>query len=184
MRLDVFHGMNRITKLVPNAHGAFPIFTALLRDCFFMVNKADIEAVERVLQSEGKGAAEIEQMKRKDWAFFLKNSRRRVPIPAVLLPRFDAVIEACKDIRDAKTRQVLLSPAAMKAVALVRGHIKLGCFSDPPGVPLYFERGKGSTGLTLRRCVRGTNSTEVSDACVANDFCLVSYWQVIHPLGK
>lgn len=69
---------------------------------------------------------------------------------------------------DAKTGQVLLSPAAMKAVELVREHIRHGCFSDPVGVPLYFERGKTSTGLTRFRCVRGTNSTEVSGACVTN----------------
>ncbi|CAB1109872.1 unnamed protein product [Ectocarpus sp. CCAP 1310/34] len=90
-----------------------------------MVNQADIKAVEHVLQNEGKSAADIQNMKAKDWGFFLRNARRRVAAPEVLLPRFDAVISACKDIRDAKAGQVLLSPAAMKAVELVREHIRL-----------------------------------------------------------
>ncbi|CAB1109200.1 unnamed protein product [Ectocarpus sp. CCAP 1310/34] len=160
VRLDPFHGITRVTKWVPKGHGAFFLLCALLRDAIFMVNQADIKAAERVLQNEGKSAADIQNMKAKDWGFFLKNARRRVPAPEVLLARFDAVISACKDIRDAKTGQVLLSPAAMKAVGLLREHIRLGCFSDPVGVPLYFERGKTSTGLTRFRCVRGTNSTE------------------------
>lgn len=128
-----------------------------------MVNKADIEAMESILKSQGKTDAEIAKMKDKDWSFFLRNARRRVPAPDILRRRFDAVITACKDIRDAKTGEVLLSPAAMKAAGLVRDHIDLGCFSDPDGVPLYYERVKTSSGHTYYRCVRGTNSTEVGD---------------------
>eukprot|EP00903_Cladosiphon_okamuranus_P017827 g16406.t1 len=149
-----------VLSRVPKDHAARSIFLALLRDCFFSVNKADIEAVERVLRSEGLSPSEISDKKEKNWGFFLKNARRRVPCPDVLLQQFDAVIKACKEIRDAKAGQVLLSPAAMHAVALLREHIALGCFSDPDGVALYFERGKTSSGLTRYRCARGTNSTE------------------------
>lgn len=168
-----------MSSKVPKAHPARPIFLGLMHDAFFMVNKGDIEAVERVLRNQGKSTAEISEMKNKNWGFFLQNARRRVPDPDILLARFDAVIKACKDIRDAKTGQVLLSLKAMEAVALARGHIALGCFSDPPGVPLYFERGKTSTGITRFRCVRGTNSTEVcrwhlSEACYFAEYDMVA----------
>ncbi|CAN0493611.1 unnamed protein product, partial [Laminaria digitata] len=160
VRLDAFHGITRITKLVPKAHGACLPFMAILRDAFFMVNKADVRATERVLAIEGKTDAQIAAMKETDWGFFLRNARRRVPRLLILLRRLNAVIKAYKGIVDARTGEVLLSAAAMKAVGLVREHIKLGCFSDPDGIPLYFERGKSSSGLPYFRCVRGTNSTE------------------------
>ncbi|CAN0211223.1 unnamed protein product, partial [Laminaria digitata] len=160
VRLDAFHGMTRITKLVSKAHGACLPFTAILRDAFFMVNRADVRASERVLANQGMTEAQIAAMKETNWTFFLRNARRRVPARLILLLRFNAVIKKYKDIRDAKTGEVLLSAAAMKAVRLVREHIKIGCFSDPEGVPLYFERGKSSSGLPYFRCVRGTNSTE------------------------
>ncbi|CAN0514976.1 unnamed protein product, partial [Laminaria digitata] len=139
VRLDAFHGMTRITKFVPKAHGACLPFTAILRDAFFMVNKADVRATERVLANKGKTDAQIAAMKETNWGFFLRNARRRVPGLLILLRRFNAVIKAYKDIVDARTGEVLLSAAAMKAVGLVREHIKLGCFSDPDGIPLYFE---------------------------------------------
>lgn len=75
VQLDGFHGMTRITKLVPKGHGARLIFVALLRDCFFMVNKGDIEAVERALENKGKSIAEVSQRKDKTWSFFLQNVR-------------------------------------------------------------------------------------------------------------
>ena len=167
--------MNRIIRLVPKGHGARLIFilVALLGDCFFMVNKADVEAIEHMLANQGKSAAEIEMVKDKDWTFFIRNARRRVPEAEVLLRRFDAVIKACKDIRDAKTGQVLLSPAAMNAVFLIRQHIELGCLSDPPGVPLYFQRGKTLSGLPIYRCVRGTNATEVGGPCFLQEMFVV-----------
>ncbi|CAN0036273.1 unnamed protein product [Laminaria digitata] len=105
-------------------------------------------------------------MKETNWGFFLRNARRRVPGLLILLRRFNAVIKAYKDIVDARTGEVLLSAAAMKAVGLVREHIKLGCFSDPDGIPLYFEGSKSSSGLPYFRCVRGTNSTEGSGTCL------------------
>lgn len=65
VRLDLFHGIVRVTKCIPKGHGAFFLFCALLRDWFFMVNQADIKAVEHVLQNEGKSAADIQNMKAK-----------------------------------------------------------------------------------------------------------------------
>ena len=147
VRLDAFHGMTRITKYVSKAHGACLPFTAILRDAFFMVNRADVRAWEHVLASEGTAAAQIASMNETNWAFFLQNSRRRVPATPLLLKRFNAVIETYKDIKDAKTGEALPSAAGMNAVRLVREHIKLGCFSDPDRFPLYFNAASTRRGF-------------------------------------
>ena len=62
---------------------------------------------------------------------------------------------------DAKTKQPSLRAEAWEAVNRLKVHIKAGCLSYPPGVPLYLEAGKDSaTGCSLLRCVRGTNDLE------------------------
>jgi hypothetical protein len=38
--------------------------------------------------------------------------------------------------------------------------VKKGCFSDLPGISLYFLMGKDRDGLNLYRTARGTNSVE------------------------
>ena len=50
----------------------------------------------------------------------------------------------------------------MEAVNLLRKHIEADCLSDPDGVALYYTTGESKNGITSRRCVRGTNSTEVT----------------------
>jgi hypothetical protein len=37
---------------------------------------------------------------------------------------------------------------------------ELGFLSDPPGIPLYYKMGIDRDGLTIYRCIRGTNSVE------------------------
>lgn len=78
-----------------------------------------------------------------------------------MLERFDSVIEMFRKVVDAKSGEILLRPDAMKAVNLLRQHIKAGCLSDPEGVPLYYTTGQTAAGVTSRRCVRSTNCTEV-----------------------
>lgn len=104
---------------------------------------------------------EVEEYKQKNWTFFLRNCRRLVPERERLLKRFDAVIEQFWDVIDAKTGEVLLRPNAREAVNNLRTHIEADCLSDPDGMPLYYTTGKNAAGVTTRRCVRGTNSTEV-----------------------
>lgn len=42
VRLDLFHGLQRISRLVKKTHGAFRPFMARLRDACFIVNQEDI----------------------------------------------------------------------------------------------------------------------------------------------
>ena len=43
VRLDIFHALQRISRLVKKSHGAFKPFMARLRDACFIVNLEDIE---------------------------------------------------------------------------------------------------------------------------------------------
>lgn len=42
VRLDIFHALQRISRLVKKSHGAFRPFMARLRDACFVVNRDDI----------------------------------------------------------------------------------------------------------------------------------------------
>lgn len=117
--------------------------------------------VESSLARQGMTPEAIAEYRDKNWTFFLRNCRRLVPDPKRLLERFDSVIEMFRDVVDAKTGEVLLRPKAMHAVKQLRKHIQDGCLSDPEHVPLYYTTGRNAAGITTRRCVRGTNCTEV-----------------------
>lgn len=114
-----------------------------------------------MLTGRGMKPEEVEQLKDKNWPFFLRSCRRLVPPPDVLLARFDRVIDEFRSCVDSTSREVLLRPKAMQKVRLLRDHIKAGCLSDPDGVAMYYAVGKTKEGLTDYRCVRGTNDVEV-----------------------
>ncbi|CAM9376638.1 unnamed protein product [Sphacelaria rigidula] len=160
VRLDIFHALQRLSRLLKKSHGAFRPFMARLRDACFIVNLADNKEARLALKAQGMKPEEVATYKKKNWTFFLRNCRRLVPNRERLSARFDSVIDQFRNVVDAKSGEVLLRPKAMDAINLLRKHIEAGCLSDPDGVPLYYATGKSAAGITTRRCVRGTNSTE------------------------
>jgi len=118
--------------------------------------------VERALESGGMTPEKVQELKENNWTFFLRHCRRLVPERKRLLKRFDLVINQFKHVVDSKSGEELLRPEAAAAAELLRKHISIGCLSDPEGVPLYYTTGTTAAGVTTRRCVRGTNSTEVN----------------------
>ena len=114
-----------------------------------------------MLRARGFTTEQVQQIKEKNWAFFLKRCRRLVPPPRELLERFNKVIEEFGNCIDNDSREVLLRPKSRKAVRLLRKHIEAGCLSDPDGVAMYYVIGKTKDGLVNYRCVRGTNDVEV-----------------------
>lgn len=64
-------------------------------------------------------------------------------------------------LRDSKTGRSLFDKLVWKQALSVLKTVQLGHASDPPGIQLYFKTGsKDRYGLTLYRCIRGTNSLE------------------------
>lgn len=160
MRLDIFHALNRIARVLKKSHGAFCTFMAKLRDAFFLVCLEDMELVEEVLKNIGFSDLEIKDKKDQDWVFFLHYCRRAVPPKEILLKRFDKVCQMFRNLRDAKSGDVFFSVEAKWEIENLRAHIKNNCLSDVTDIPLYFETSQSANGLPCRRCCRGTNSNE------------------------
>eukprot|EP00904_Undaria_pinnatifida_P000836 jgi/Undpi1/10753/HiC_scaffold_29.g13201.m1 len=64
LKLDPFHAMQRLSKLVHKSHGACGAYMARLRDALSMVHSEDLAAVEAALRLLGKTPAEIEEKKK------------------------------------------------------------------------------------------------------------------------
>ncbi|CAN0004911.1 unnamed protein product, partial [Scytosiphon promiscuus] len=161
VKLDAFHAMQRLSKLILKSHGACRAYLARLRDAFFKVNADDLAAVQAALLLAGMSQEEVDAKKAKDWAYFLKRCRRMIPPPVELAERFDLVNKVYGGLLDNKTKQPLLRPEALEAAKRLREHIVADCCSDVPKQALYFEAGKDPETLcALFRCVRGTNDLE------------------------
>ena len=76
IKLDPFHAMQRLSKLILKSHGAYRAFLTRLRDVFFKVYRSDLEHVEAALRQQGMSAEEIQTKKEQNWGFFLKPCRR------------------------------------------------------------------------------------------------------------
>lgn len=76
VKLDAFHAMQRLSKVILKSHGACRAYLARLRDAFFKVNAADLAALQAALRLAGMSQAEVNEKKAKDWAYFLKRCRR------------------------------------------------------------------------------------------------------------
>jgi hypothetical protein len=139
--------MQRISKTLKKAHGAFCAFLARLRDSFFWVSREDLDLLVAFLKRRGLTDDEIQRKKEIDWVFFLRNSRRFVPPKDILLKRFNRVCQFYNDIKDAFTGQPLFSDATWKEVESLRIHITKGCLSDVPGIPMYFTVEKLQTAF-------------------------------------
>ena len=95
VRLDVFHAMYRLSRTMLQTHGAFRAFMARLRDALFLVSEEDVEDLKEYLKTVQKmGPDEIAEKMEQDWSFFIRYSRRAVPVKEVLLQRFDRVCKA------------------------------------------------------------------------------------------
>jgi hypothetical protein len=86
--------------------------------------------------------------------------KRFVPPPETLAPRVLEVIQKFGPLQDAVTGQPLFNNTSWEAARTVLENIQQGYYSDPPGFQLYSTRGEDTDGLTLYRCVRGTNNVE------------------------
>jgi hypothetical protein len=70
------------------------------------------------------------------------------------------VLQKYGPLQDAITKQPLFNDASWEKARTVLENIRMGFYSDPPGVALYMVHGKDSSGLTLYKCLRGTNHVE------------------------
>jgi len=152
---DIFHLHHQFP--IAMHHGLRRPFMRALSASLFVPHPEDKAAVEAFLRNKGT-SYNVKLLSKHDWV--LKRVRRYVPPPEILLPRVSAVIKAFGPLKDAKTGQPLFNSRACEIAQNVLENIRLGHFSDPPNVQLYYEVGKDKDGLTIFRCCRGTNDVE------------------------
>ena len=74
LKLDIFHAMQRLSKLFLKSHGACGAYMARLRDALFMAHSEDLAAVEAALRLLGKTPAEIEEKRKPTGRTFLRGA--------------------------------------------------------------------------------------------------------------
>jgi len=158
---DIAHIFFRFEKVLSKDHGAYPAFRRALRSAIYVNNQSDMEACKYALRNNrGLDNKAVDGMLLYNFNWFKKRVRRHVPDPLELKRRYVSVVEEFKDIVDAKTSLPLFGPRAMALHHQVLLHIRKNCISDIPYVSYYTPYGKDKLGLTLYKCLRGTDSLE------------------------
>ena len=85
---------------------------------------------------------------------------RYVPAPEILTPRVTQVLQFYGPLLDAVTGQPLFNDSSWEKAKNVIENVRMGYYSDPPGVSLYTICGTDPNGLLLYRCLQGTNNVE------------------------
>jgi hypothetical protein len=159
---DSFHLMDRVK--VPMRHDFKAAYFRALRAAMFIMDSGDLARVNRVLEKKGRKLSHVLAWQ---FSYIALRVKRTVPPPKVLYARVKAVFDFFKDKVDSQTNQPLFNEAARKKAESVLVNIRLGYFSDPPGVDFYTRKtdkyGKPMVdrdGLWLFRCFRGTNLAE------------------------
>ena len=152
---DIYHLM-ALFKISVH-HGLRRPFARALRDAIFIPDEEDKAMVSRVLQGKHVG---FEEMVLRDPVWVWRRVRRYVPPPEVLFQRVKLVLQIYGPLKDAITGQPLFNDSCWDKVVSVLENIQMGYYSDPPNIALYITQGLDSNGLTIFKCLRGTNHVE------------------------
>ena len=130
-----------------------------MRDAVFLINEDDRAAVDARLHSEGSS---FEEKLKYNPKYLWRLVRRHIPPPEKLYELVSKVFKTYGPLKDSTTGQPLFSPSAWKSAKNVLKLIEAGYMSDPPSVSLYYDVGLDwkENGLTVWRCICGTNFTE------------------------
>jgi hypothetical protein len=141
---DHLHCFKNLGDSMKKKNGAHATFMRGLSDCFFMVSKMDVECV----RSQGMDETQISLQKKLFWKKrFLSHCRRTTGHDRVCqLSRFDKLIETFMLIKDAKTKDLLITPRTKLKIDATRLAIASGYYIDPPGVNMFRELGKDQLG--------------------------------------
>ncbi|KAJ3072618.1 hypothetical protein HDU98_003249 [Podochytrium sp. JEL0797] len=161
---DALHGMQRIE--IPKKHPMFGVFYKALRDAMFVVNEVDKVRLDEYLRSQENTTFEKELLRNPDRV--LKHVKRRIPVASDLYERLTTLLTEFSKAtyKDEKGGDLLSEKAKKDFRTFLNDHVRKGCLSDPEGVPLYTEIGKGSNGLPIYATFRGT-SAEFMDAALS-----------------
>ncbi|KAI0704374.1 hypothetical protein BC835DRAFT_1317043 [Cytidiella melzeri] len=153
---DLWHVTDQVK--VSQKHGIHAPYKRALRDALLIVDPEDKAAVEVVLERRGVKFSDMVLWK-SDWVW--KRVKRLVPCATILFQRVSEVFKTYGPLKDAKTGKPLFKGEDQWQQARnILENIRMGLYSDPPDISLYTVRGQDKDGLTVYRCMRGTNSVE------------------------
>jgi hypothetical protein len=154
---DIYHVMAQFKISVH--HGMRRPFMRSLRDAMLLPDPDDQVKVSQILAAKPEVVTFTQKVKsNSDWVW--QRVKRYAPAPEILTPRVTKVLQFYGPLKDAVTGQPLFNDASWEKAKNVIENVRIGFYSDPPGIDLYTIRGTDSDGLTLYRCLRGTNNVE------------------------
>ena len=160
IKLDAFHAQDRLRHL-SKRHGAFKRFAAALRDAIFSVSPEAAEKIKTELRDKrGMSYEEAELYYITNDRHFTSKVERKILDPDTLVEAMEDVRAIFADCIDSETKKPLFSKEVHEEWEALMFHVRKGCLSDKPGVPLYYHaKGKGGKDGPLR-CRRGTSQLE------------------------
>ena len=153
--LDIFHGIKRVTELIPDDWEFTRDFSYQLRDALMEISAFDRANLERVLEDQGEGKT-FDELFFKDPDYVLRYVRRFAPPPDVMGRRFDDFVA----LWDKPAFHSGVTPKVLEALQNLRVHVFRGCLSDPPNCRFYRLNRILDNGLREYSCFRGTNMVE------------------------
>lgn len=156
IKKDIFHGFHSLP--LSRTHGAAIPFLRALRDHIMRWDPVIKKQVEAVCLKELGMSFDLVLMRNPRW--ILERVPREIPEPSTLVPGMEHVFNMFANAKDAKTGEVLFTPAVWEKARALLELARQGYFSDLPGVPMYEKAGVDKYRLQKWRCLRGTNKVE------------------------
>lgn len=154
---DPFHVFNMF--YLAAGHGLRNDFCGQLRDAMFIPNPEDkARIVDWASHRSPPLSWEYLLLSKPAWV--LSRVRQTIPPPEQLYDLVKKVFYTYGPLKDAKTNQPLFNAEAWRVAKNILKLVLKGFVSDPPGISLYVALGSDRYGLTVYRCMRGTNYTE------------------------
>lgn len=153
---DTFHLMCRI-----RAAKDWPLlgdFAIAFADAIFKYEKADLDKIRAFA---AKKNTTLDALLKKNRRWVLERCRRQIFEKDQLVANLRSLWEAWKNAKHPQTQQPVFDEKAHKAMANLIKLAEEGHVSDPNDVDLYqVSRAQDKDGLTVWRCIRGTNINE------------------------
>jgi len=164
VKLDPFHGMQRVGETVAKAHSFRQLFFRQWRDAWFAIDTKERETWEEAQKTKllNEGITSENEVKARlayRYRMMLSQTPRKIPPPEELKESCRAVYHLFGNRIDKKRGSApLFKQSTWEAVENLEKHFDAGCVSDKPGVELYYTSPHGRGDHLYN--ARGTNTNE------------------------
>jgi hypothetical protein len=130
----------------------------MMRDAIFIACADDLESIEKLYETRGIENVPPQKM------LSSQRCRRAIPSADIVAERVNKVVMVFH-----KLDKTFITKKVLEAHENCMKHLRKGCLSDCPDVPLYFEKTQGEQAtFQSYKVARGTNKLEGFHYYVAN----------------